>query len=529
MASHELARNALGLPQILFCIVTGSAPIAAMMFNGPLSIRGIGISAPAAFWLAMLGFAFFSVGYVEMARRVTTAGGIYSYMSYGFGRVVGLGSAVAIAAAYMLFAVGVNGITAYFAQVNIEHMSGGFDMDWRIYAFLFLLLTLAVTYFHIEFVAKLLGFALVGELLVLLIFAFAVVVRGGPDGIMWEALNPAGLFSGGEGVAGADEVFKSVGGAAAGIGFFAAMWSWVGFEMAPNYAEEARNPKKMMAYAIYISAIGLGILYTFVSWMLITSYGGDRSLWAVAAQYGIDPENGPVNAGYPNGDFSSIFYPVVQDFAGVGVTNIFRVLIITSGFAVTLAFWNTANRYLFAMGRESILPRILGRTHATHKSPFMATIVVFLFTIMVTALFATGAAGTGFQQTLGIERSDPLVSLVEIATWMPFQGNMLLFPLMSLVNIAVIIHFLRPENREGFHWFKTFVAPIIGAGAIAFAVYLMYKNRAFLTTGEYKGWTKAVPYYSLGIFLGGCLLAILYRWRSKERYEAVGKFVHEDA
>ena len=31
--STELARNALGLPQILFCIVTGSAPLAAMMFN----------------------------------------------------------------------------------------------------------------------------------------------------------------------------------------------------------------------------------------------------------------------------------------------------------------------------------------------------------------------------------------------------------------------------------------------------------------------------------------------------------------
>ena len=35
--STELARNALGLPQILFCIVTGSAPLAAMMFNDPLS------------------------------------------------------------------------------------------------------------------------------------------------------------------------------------------------------------------------------------------------------------------------------------------------------------------------------------------------------------------------------------------------------------------------------------------------------------------------------------------------------------
>ena len=73
--STELARNALGLPQILFCIVTGSAPLAAMMFNDPLSGLGIGIAVPAAFWLATISFTFFSVGYVEMARRVTTAGG----------------------------------------------------------------------------------------------------------------------------------------------------------------------------------------------------------------------------------------------------------------------------------------------------------------------------------------------------------------------------------------------------------------------------------------------------------------------
>ena len=44
--STELARNALGLPQVLFCIVTGAAPLAAMMFNDPLSGYGIGIAVP---------------------------------------------------------------------------------------------------------------------------------------------------------------------------------------------------------------------------------------------------------------------------------------------------------------------------------------------------------------------------------------------------------------------------------------------------------------------------------------------------
>jgi hypothetical protein len=105
---------------------------------------------------------------------------------------------------------------------------------------------------------------------------------------------------------------------------------------------------------------------------------------------------------------------------------------------------------------------------------------------------------------------------------------MILFPLMSLVNLAIIVYFLR-DARDGFHWFKTFVAPIIGAGALAFGVYLMMKNRAALTTGDYSGWTAAVPYYSLGIFLGGCALALIYRWRARDRYEAVGKFVHEEA
>src|SRR2546426_7049885 len=245
--STELARNALGLPGILFCIVTGSAPLAAMMFNDPLSGLGIGISVPAAFWLATLSFTLFSVGYIEMARRVTTAGGFYSYTSYGFGRIIGLASAVGITAAYMFFALGVNGVTSYFAQTSIKDLTG-FSMDWRIYAYCFLLLLLVITYFHIEIVARILGFALLGELLILMIFSFAVIAHGGgPDRIVWQALNPAGLFGGGAGVNGAARVF---GVSAAGVGFFGAYWSWVGFEMAPNYAEEAKNPKKMMAYAI---------------------------------------------------------------------------------------------------------------------------------------------------------------------------------------------------------------------------------------------------------------------------------------
>jgi amino acid transporter len=523
--STELARNALGLPQILFCIVTGSAPLAAMMFNDPLSGLGIGISVPSAFWVAAISFTLFSVGYVEMARRVTTAGGFYSYTSYGFGRIIGLGTAIGIVVAYALFAAGVNGVTTYFATTSFKDLFS-ISMDWRIWAAILIILLFTITYFHVETVARILGICLLGELFILFVFSFAVLFKGGgPDGILWSALNPFGMVGSGVGVSGAAKVF---GASAAGVGFFGAYWSWVGFEMAPNYAEEARNPKKMMAYAIYISCIGLGVVYTFWSWMLVSAYGNSKQQWpwAVSTQYGI--KTAPASVGLPKGDYANVFYPVAHQFVGTWMKDLFELLIITGSFACSLAFWNTTNRYLFSMGREGILPRMLGKTHSSHKSPFVATLLTLIFVIIMTLIFATGLAGGAQRDALGIGVSNPLVALSQIGTWLPFQGNLLLFPIMALCSIAILTYFLR-DARDGFHPFKTLIAPILGAGTIGFAVYLMISNRAALTTGKNTGWVFASPFIAIAVFAVGLLLGFAYQRWSKARYEAVGRFVHEEA
>ena len=63
---HELARDALGLPAVLFCIVTGAAPLAAMMFNVPVAVSGGGYAVPAAFLVATIALTIFSTGYIEM-------------------------------------------------------------------------------------------------------------------------------------------------------------------------------------------------------------------------------------------------------------------------------------------------------------------------------------------------------------------------------------------------------------------------------------------------------------------------------
>ena len=58
-----------------------------MLFNTPLAVGfGNGLGVPAAFIFATVILTIFSVGYVAMSRKVTTAGGFYSYISHGLGR-----------------------------------------------------------------------------------------------------------------------------------------------------------------------------------------------------------------------------------------------------------------------------------------------------------------------------------------------------------------------------------------------------------------------------------------------------------
>ncbi|MEA2144872.1 MAG: hypothetical protein QOG59_459, partial [Solirubrobacteraceae bacterium] len=77
---HKLRPGAVGLVGVLFLTVTGSAPISAMLFNTPISVGfGNGIGTPAGFLIAAVVLTIFGVGYVAMARKVTTAGGFYSF------------------------------------------------------------------------------------------------------------------------------------------------------------------------------------------------------------------------------------------------------------------------------------------------------------------------------------------------------------------------------------------------------------------------------------------------------------------
>ncbi len=484
-----LAPAAMGLGGVIFILLAGAAPLYAMLFNVPLTVMGGGYAGPAAFVVATVALLVFSVGYIRMAQRVRSAGGFYSFVTAGLGKVMGLGSAYVISVCYLVFCAAIIGPTAYFTHGSLQHW---FDIDVPAWLLLFVILAISslLAYFRVGLTARVLSVLMCLELLGLAVFVVAILAHGGgPEGLSLRPLNPLALF-------GNSEAVSVFGAAAVGVALFGAFWSWVGFEMAPNYAEESRDPARVARLAMYGSVIGLGIIYTVVAFCFVNGWGVTGVAEAVKAQF--------------DGQYDSAFYPLTDHFGTLALTEYFRVLTITSGFAAQLAFYNTAARYLFSLGRERVLPGWLAGTHPRHGSPHRASLVV---TVVVAA----------YMLCFVLADSSDAAALTKLGTWSPLLGVLGLLAIQALVCVAIIRYF-RVKAPEAFSPWATLIAPVLGALAMVGAVVVLLINRTTLSGAGDAMFVRALPWVIAGLFVIGVVTATVFRQRAPQRYAAIGSF-----
>src|SRR6266699_6417732 len=173
----KLRKHAIGIFGVLFLTVTGSAPISAMMFNTPLVVGfGNGVGAPAAFLFATIVLTIFSVGYVAMARKKTTAGGFYSYISHGLGRELGLGTGFGALLAYSVFEASLCGGFAYLLGLKLN--AYGVHVGWPWLALAMVVIISVLAFFDIRLSSIVLGIGLITEIVMLLIFDGCMFAHG---------------------------------------------------------------------------------------------------------------------------------------------------------------------------------------------------------------------------------------------------------------------------------------------------------------------------------------------------------------
>jgi amino acid transporter len=505
--SARLKAGAVGLVGVLLMAVANAAPITAMSFNVPIAIGyGNGISASAGFLFATIVLTIFAVGFVSMARYITTAGAFYGFITQGLGQLWGMASGLIAAVAYIIFEASLVGGFSYFASEYVLKPAG-INVNWMIIAIIGIIVIAVLTFYSVTLAAGVLGVTLVLEVLLLGALGLSVLFKGGPDGYMFgEIVPPQNAFTS----LPEDAFGTGVAAGVAAIGIFFAFWSWVGFETTAVYGEESKNPKRNVPIATMIAVIGLGLFYTFMSWMVVVGNGAAKSVEISAGAAPVDLWLGLVDANL--GGFMVLFY---------------KILLVVGSFACAMAFHNAASRYIFAMGRESasgFLRRSVGSVNVKHGSPATASFVQSAITLVLCILFLlfTNVYVEG-------EAVPELVPYVNVYGLLALIGTAMILIVQTITSFAVISFFWVKKVHKG-NVIATLICPILGALGMLYALWLLWSNRNFAAglAADSLVFTL-MPVYVIGLLVIGFGYAAWVRAKRPDLYAEIGRTTIEEA
>ncbi|MBO7941139.1 APC family permease [Streptomyces sp. S9] len=432
-----LKRNALGVLGILFFVLSAQAPLTGIAGAVPIAVAvGNGPGAPAAYALAGAVILLFSVGFVAMGRHVVNAGAFYTYIGKGLGRTAGSGSAAVALFAYCTVQAAMYGLYGFTVAGLVEHYAG-VHIAWWVWSLVTMAAVQILGAAGIELGAKVLAVFVLAEFSILLVFALVTLVKGGgPEGLAFtDTFSPGAALQG-----------------APGVALMFAVASMFGFEATAIYGEEAREPHRTVPRATYLSVAVVTGFFAFTSWMLISSYGPSKATAAA----------GDALAGGDSTVF--VFGPIADQFGG-WVNDVLPVLLATSLFAGILAFHNSANRYLFSLSREGLLPARLRAVNSRH-APWAAGLVQTAIAAVLVVPFAV----TG---------KDPVLTLF---SWFSGVGVLACMLLYFLTSVSVIV-FFRRERLDTRPW-NTLIAPALGALGIAAVIWVVLANFTTLIGGD---------------------------------------------
>ena len=115
---------------------------------------------------------------------------------------------------------------------------------------------------------------------------------------------------------------------------------------------------------------------------------------------------------------------------------------------------------------------------------------------------------------------------LKMGTYLPLIGVLGILFVQALASVAIVRYFLTTA-RDGFHWWRTLVAPIIGALAMVGACYLLIANRGALSGAGHAFFIEAIPWLVLGTFLTGIAVALYYRAVDAARHSSIGRVVFD--
>ncbi|MCL5670405.1 MAG: APC family permease [Acidobacteria bacterium] len=410
VATPQLRRNSLGLPELVFQGITHIAPAGSIVFTFPIIARQAGPDIPISLLLSTVLCFFIGNTVAQFSTYMPSSGGYYSFVTRGLGSRSGFIATWNDLLYDLLGPAGALGFLGYMLS-DILQSELGVNVPWWLIAAASFALIWTLTFYGVRLSMR--TTALLGSLEVLIMLALAItfLIHPGPGS---SFATPLKLSS-------SPHHFQGVLG-----GMVFSILALSGFEAPAPLAQESRRPGRLIGLAVNFSLLATGIFYVFTSYASAIGWGtGDMAAFASNA---------------------NPYYALGRALWGAGWWLVVLALV-NSAIGTGMACTNAASRVMYTMGQAGTLPARFGSVHRAHHTPAFAIgfiqLLGFVSVLIVGLLFRP---------------ADIFAFLGTIAT----LGVIILY---SMANVA-LTSYIRREHPADFRIWRHVVIPWIGTLAL---------------------------------------------------------------
>ncbi len=459
--SRGLAHGAVGPARVIAFGASNVAPAGAVVAGLIIVVSYAGFASPLVVLIAFAASLCCASSIAEFARRLPSAGSLYTYNSRGLGQAGGFLTGWMMIFAYVLYVPAGIALTSTYGSQLLADTLHVTMRDWML--FITILAAVAgVAYLGIG-TSSLADLVLVaGEVAVIAALAVTILVKIGPAHYTAAVFSPASSLHGQP----ADITNAMI----YGITAFA------GFEAAAALGEEATGSRR----SIPRSTLGV-VVVTGLFYLLVVS----AEMFGVG-RHGV---SGLIHHQSPLGYLTSRYW-------SPSALWVVDLVVVLTGLGFVVASFNVAIRVLFAMGRERALPGSLARLSRRH-TPVVSIGCVAALTLMLGLPLTYAYGGV---RTFG---------------YLAGAGGLSVVLVYLAVNIAAIRAF-RTEFRSEFRLWRHLLLPALAAILFLFPLWgILHPHGHTLM--------DLLPFAALGWLCLGVIAAGVLRSRLPSSFETLGR------
>jgi amino acid transporter len=443
--ARALDSGAISMAGVLMQAITHIAPAVGLIFTVQVISGVAGIASPFALTSACLAMATVAVSVTQLAKKISSAGGYFTWVS----TILGPRSGFFVAWIFLLFEPIAAGINIAFLGGILESTfkaEYGFDLHWWITGLAGVILLTVVSRLGLKLSIRFVVLMGAFEILVCVALAISGLLHPGAGGVNFSPFNPAdavnfnGLF----------------------LGVVFSIFAFQGFEEVAPLAEESREPARTLPRAVTLSLIITGLFFLFTSWGVIVGWGTSDLPSFVA-----------------NG--SPVLTLAHRLWGGAWI--LLLIALINSAVGVGIAAQNASSRVIFGMARAGALPAPLSAVDPKRRTPVNAVWLQSAITAVVTL-----GGGWAFGPVGVLSFAAIIITLLVIIVYS--AGNLASWRLYSR------------DYRSEYSRLKHLVIPVISTVIL---LYVGYKALSPLPTGV----DKWAPVVALVWFAAGLVVVVV--------------------